>query len=168
MKVLAIDPGYGRLGIAVIEQWGNTNHLIFSECFETRPGTPHDERLAAVAKRVREVLAKHRPDAAALEKVFFTKNQKTALRVAEVRGAILSTLSAAKVPIREFTPNQVKVAVTGYGRSDKTHVEKMVRVLIQTPSKKMRDDEVDAVAIGITHLASERHNGREAFFKSIG
>jgi crossover junction endodeoxyribonuclease RuvC len=156
MKILAIDPGYQRLGIAVIEKDKTGKEtLVHSECFETGKKIPHSERLALVAQRLRDVIAEYGPEAVALETLFFSTNQKTAIKVAEVRGVILSESARAGLPTHEYNPMQVKVAVTGYGKSDKGQVMFMTKKLLRV-NKEALDDEYDAMAIGLTCLASER------------
>lgn len=156
MKILAIDPGYQRLGIAVIEKTkGGKEVLIYSECFETDKSLEHSKRLSLVAERLAEIIAQYKPEAVALETLFFSTNQKTAIKVAEVRGVILSEASRTGLATYEYNPMQVKVAVTGYGKSDKTQVMFMTKKLLRV-DKEALDDEYDAMAIGLTCFATER------------
>jgi crossover junction endodeoxyribonuclease RuvC len=156
MRILAIDPGYQRLGIAIIEkEVRGKETLVYSECFETDKKLPHSERLSLVAERLSEVIAEYSPEAVALETLFFSTNQKTAIKVAEVRGVILSEAARAGLKTYEYNPMQVKVAVTGYGKSDKGQVMFMTKKLLRV-NKDALDDEYDAMAIGLTCLASER------------
>jgi len=147
-RVLAIDPGYDRMGIAVME--GAT--LVFSECFSPKKGVLA-ERLGEIFKKTAELVAKHTPDALALETIFFSKNQKTAIAVAEARGAIIAAAAIARVPIYEYSPQAVKIAVTGLGNAGKDAVIRMVEKLIALPTKKRLDDEYDAIALAIAHQA---------------
>ena len=157
MKIISIDPGYERLGIAIIEKEKNKKEdLVFSECFKTSSKLPHDERLALIGDRIKEIIKKYKPEALATEKLFFSGNQKTALLVAEARGVILYAGSSSGLPIFEYTPNEVKIAITGYGRSEKGQMIEMVKKLIVVDSKKNSDDEFDAIAIGLTHFAIQR------------
>jgi len=151
--VLAIDPGYDRLGIAVVEGDPSRPTLIWSDCVTPPKGTPA-ERLAAVSKAVTAAIKKHQPNAFALETLFFSINKKTAIGVAEARGAILAAAGVAALPVIECSPQQVKLAVTGHGGADKTAVAHMIPQLLTLPKKKRLDDELDAIAIGITALAS--------------
>ena len=156
MRILAIDPGYQRLGIAVIEkEIRGKETLVHSECFETDKRLPHSERLSLVAQRLRDVIAEYHPEAAAIETLFFSTNQKTAIKVAEVRGVILAEAANAGLKTYEYNPMQVKVAVTGHGKSDKNQVIFMTKKLLHV-DKKALDDEYDAMAIGLTCLAIER------------
>ncbi len=176
MKLLSIDPGYERLGVAVIEKlpkhkpafakgYGEAREmLLFSECFKTSAKLPHHERLALIGKEIQRVIKKYKPEALATEKLFFSNNQKTALLVAEARGVILYTASASGLDIFEYSPADIKIAVTGYGKSEKRQVIDMVKKLIDvtpatpeaTQDKINSDDEFDAIAIGLTHYAIHR------------
>ena len=117
------------------------------------PKGVHEARLAAVRTAVEEALETYKPEALALEKLFFSVNKKSALAVAEARGAILAVAGAAALPILEFAPGTIKVAVTGHGAADKKAIARMLPLLIKLPEKKRLDDELDAIAIGITALS---------------
>jgi crossover junction endodeoxyribonuclease RuvC len=119
MRVLAIDPGYGRCGVAILEKHSGKEVLIYSDCIETAAGDPFPERLAAVADAAARLATEYEPDCMALEKLYITKNQKTAMQVAEVRGALLQVAAVAGLTVAEYTPGQVKQATTGYGSADK-------------------------------------------------
>jgi crossover junction endodeoxyribonuclease RuvC len=154
MKILAIDPGYERLGIAVLEKIPKGKEiLLYSECFKTSAKIPHHERLTLIGNKIKEVIKKFEPEALATEKLFFSKNQKTALFVAEARGVILYSASSLGLEVFEYTPASIKIAVTGYGRSEKKQIIDMVKKLIVVPAGKNSDDEFDAIAIGLTHFA---------------
>jgi len=155
MRVLAIDPGFERLGIAVLERDKKTRKeiLVHSECFKTKPSLPFSERLSLLGSRVREVIGKFEPEALAIETLFFTANQKTAMKVSEARGVVIYEASLAGLKIHEYTPLQIKVAVTGYGKATKNQVNDMVGKLIAVPKKISSDDEMDSIACGITCLA---------------
>lgn len=157
MRVLGIDPGYERLGLAVLDGNGRGGgSLVWSTCVRTSPKTPHPERLAAIFDAVAGAIEAHQPSAAAVEKLFFSVNRKSALLVAEARGAILAAAARAKLDVVELSPQDVKIAVTGYGASDKKAVEKMVRLLVPSLGADAIDDEVDAVAAGLAALAGAR------------
>src|SRR5262245_56302434 len=130
MRVLAIDPGYGRCGVALLEKSGGKETWLYSDCIETSADSPFDERLHAVSSECERLIQKFQPDAVAMEKLFFNKNQKTAMRVAEVRGAILHCATSAGIPVLEYTPVQVKSAL-GYGKADKKQVAKMLHMLVK-------------------------------------
>jgi len=156
MRILAIDPGYDRLGVAVVEGDASRPTLIWSDCILPRKGRA-EERLAHIAKAVEEAIATHTPDALAIETLFFSVNKKTALGVAEARGAVLAVAGAAALPVREYSPQQIKLAVTGDGRANKAAVAHMIPRLLTLSAKKRLDDELDAIGIGITALASSPH-----------
>ncbi|MFZ2500761.1 MAG: crossover junction endodeoxyribonuclease RuvC, partial [Minisyncoccia bacterium] len=151
--ILAIDPGYDRLGIAVIEGDASRPTLIMSDCILPDKGTPA-VRLACVSRAITEAITTYQPDALGIETLFFGVNKKTALGVAEARGAVLAAAGIALLPIIECTPQQVKLAVTGHGGADKKAVEQMIPRLLTLPPKKRLDDELDAIAVGITALAA--------------
>jgi crossover junction endodeoxyribonuclease RuvC len=159
MLVLSIDPGYERLGIAIIEKDQKEN-LIFSECFKTSSELPHSERLGLIKNRIDEIINKFKLEHLAIETLFFSNNQKTALLVSEVRGLIIGVCQSAGLKVYEYGPGEIKVAVTGYGKSDKAAVIKMIPQLIKIEEAKLSqmkyDDEFDAVAVGLTHCAQVR------------
>lgn len=152
MRILAIDPGYDRLGIAVLEGDPSRPTLIMSECVIPEKGAP-EARLARVSRAVEDAVGTHRPNAVALETLFFSKNVKTALGVAEARGAVLAAAGRAGLPVIECSPQTVKLAVTGHGSADKASIARMVPKLVPLSVRKRLDDELDAIALGIAALA---------------
>lgn len=158
MKVLAIDPGFGRCGVAVLEGTGTSTTLIYSACIETPAKNSFPERLLVVANEVIRLIDAYSPDTMAIEEIYFTNNAKTAIHVAEIRGMLIYLATSRAIPIVEFNPLAVKIAITGYGRATKEQVTKMVEKLVSIPKRTMLDDEYDAIALGITTLAHARHN----------
>ncbi len=156
MRVLGIDPGYERLGIAVVEKQNNKEVVIYSECFHTTKELPFHERLFLLGEKIREVIEAHAPQALAVETLMFNTNQKTAIHVAEARGVVLYEGARGKLEVYEFTPLQIKIATTGHGRSDKKQVTEMVKKLVKIEKKDAKDDEYDAIACALTCLASYR------------
>ena len=157
MRIISIDPGYERLGLAIIEKSPKQKEiLVFSECFKTSAKLPHHERLSLIGNRIKEVIKKYKPEQLATEKLFFSGNQKTAMLVAEARGVILYSGSSLGLDVFEYTPGDIKIAITGYGRSEKRQIIDMVKKLIVVTSKTNSDDEFDAIAIGLTHFAIHR------------
>lgn len=157
MRVFAIDPGYERVGIAVLEKNSqNKEILLYSDCFKTDPKLFFSERLCLIGKELERVIKKYTPTALAIEKLFFNTNQKTGLLVSEARGVMLYVAERNKLSIYEYTPLQIKIAVTGNGRGDKQQVIAMVKQLILIEKDIKYDDEFDAIAIGLTCIASER------------
>ncbi len=155
MRVLAIDPGFDRLGLAVLEGDASKPTLIWSECVQPPKGAV-EERLQAVFSAVESALTEYKPDILALETLFFsTNNKRSALGVAEARGAILTAAAQAHVRVAEISPQTVKLAVTGHGAADKKAVARMIPLLVALPQKKRLDDELDAIAVGIAALANK-------------
>ena len=157
MRILAFDPGYERLGVAVVEKISGKESLVHSDCIRTKASAEFAERLRQLGAAAEELINKWQPDAVALEEVFFEKNAKTAMQVAEVRGVLTYLAAKAGLPVHQYTPAEVKVAVTGHGASDKRAVAAMVVRLVSVGAKKRLDDEVDAIAVGLTCLASIRY-----------
>jgi crossover junction endodeoxyribonuclease RuvC len=155
MRILAIDPGYDRMGIAVIEGDPSKPTYIWSDCIIPPKGAKED-RLSVIFKRVTAAIEEFSPDAFALETLFFSKNVTTGLGVAEARGAVLVAGGNAGLHAIECSPQEVKLAVTGYGAADKAAVMNMVPKLIALPPKKRLDDELDAIAVGIAALTKRR------------
>jgi crossover junction endodeoxyribonuclease RuvC len=156
MKVLAIDPGYGRCGMAVLERVGTKDILIYSTCVETDSKTEFAERLRQVVAICESLLATHAPDHMAMEKLFFKANRTTALKVAEVRGAIINAAAMRAVPVHEYSPAEIKSATAGWGGADKKQIATMIHALVKIEKPIKHDDEYDAIAVGVTHLACYR------------
>jgi crossover junction endodeoxyribonuclease RuvC len=156
MKVLAIDPGYGRCGMAVVERIGTKDVLLFSTCVETDASKEFPQRLREVVAVCESLLAAHVPDHLAMEKLFFKANRTTAMKVAEVRGAIINAAALARVPVHEYSPAEVKSAVAGWGGADKKQIATMLHALVKIENDVRHDDEYDAIAVGVTHLAHTR------------
>lgn len=156
MRVLAFDPGYDRLGAAVLERTHGRETVLHSTCVETDKKSELPERLVTVGRAVEALLAEYTPDVVAIETLFFNKNITTAIGVAQARGIILYLAQRAGCRVYEFGPQEIKIAVTGYGKSDKQGVIDMVRRLVHNAPKDALDDEYDAIAVGITALAHHR------------
>jgi crossover junction endodeoxyribonuclease RuvC len=160
MKIISIDPGYERVGIAVIEKTDANNpdreKLIYSNCFKTNKELSFIERLELVGQEVEKIIKKYKPKAFAIEKLFFNTNQKTATMISEVRGALIYIALKNKLKVYEYTPLQIKSAVCGDGHGDKKQVIAMIKNLIKIKKQIKYDDEYDAIAVGLTCFASER------------
>ena len=157
MRVLAVDPGYERLGLAVIEkETGGKETLLFSECFKTSAKLAHAGRLHLIGEELGRLILEYTPEAVAIETLFFSNNQKTAMQVSEARGTLLYVAASAGIPVSEFSPADIKIAVTSYGKSDKAQVTEMVKRLIHIEKPIQYDDEYDAIAIGLTFFATHR------------
>lgn len=163
MRILGIDPGFERLGIAVLEKNKGSQKpfdsaqgketVIFSECFKTSVKLDFNERLKLIGEEVRIIIKKYRPEVLAIETLFLNTNQKTVMRVAEARGVAVYEAARAGLKIFEASPPQIKIATTGYGRSDKAQMNKMVKMLVVIDRSKTSDDELDAIAIALTAFA---------------
>jgi len=157
MKILGIDPGFERMGTAVLEKEKGKDTLLYSGCFKTPASLAFNKRLALIGGEVKRVADKYSPDVLAIETLLFNNNKKTAMMVAEARGVMVYEGALKNLDICEYTPLQIKIAVTGYGRADKNQVNIMVKQLINIEKKVKYDDEMDAIAICLTCSAS--HNG---------
>lgn len=155
-RVLAFDPGFERLGIAVVEKQNGKEVLLHSECVRTSVKITFPQRLAELGVAVQATIDLWQPGCVAIENVFFENNAKTAMDVAAVRGMLLYIASSMGLPVHEYTPLEVKVAITGYGKSNKAAVASMIPRLVIIPEKKRLDDEMDAIAVGLTCLASNK------------
>ncbi|HEY89793.1 MAG TPA: crossover junction endodeoxyribonuclease RuvC [Thermoflexia bacterium] len=155
MRVLGIDPGLAITGYAVVREEGASLRLITAGVVRTPAETPAPQRLRAIYAGLQEVIQEFHPDVAAVEELFFSRNVRTAMSVSQARGVALLALVDAGLPIAEYTPPQVKQAVTGYGNADKRQVQKMVQLLLHLSEIPRPDDAADAAAVAIcyTHRA---------------
>ena len=153
VKVLAVDPGYDRCGIAILEKQNGKEVVLHSECVRTSKDIPFIERLHTVGDAIARITKEYEPSALAMETLFFSNNQKTAIAVAEARGVISYVAACAGLPLFEYGPGAIKIAVTGVGNADKKQVMNMIPKLVVLKNTNLIDDEYDAIAIGITHLA---------------
>ena len=154
MTILGIDPGYDRLGVAVIEKPAKGKEtVLYSDCFQTSPKEPIYARLVKIGAEMARLIETFEPDALAIETLFISKNQKTAMRVSEARGIIIYEAARNGISVHEYGPMEIKTAITSDGTSDKGRVIKMVRMLVKLPDKKTHDDEYDAIAVALTHSA---------------
>ncbi len=156
MIILGIDPGYERLGVAILEKKESKEKLLFSSCIKTQAKTPFSERLFILGKELEKIFKKWKPDVTAIEKLFFTTNQKTAMRVSEARGLVIYLAMLYKTEVREFTPLEIKTAVVGYGKAEKQQVAHMVKTILKIDNSKRYDDETDAIACALTCSATLR------------
>lgn len=150
MRILGIDPGYGRMGWGVIEGDGRDWKYVAHGCVDTDPKKDFLDRLVDIASTLREVIVKHEPIHAAVEDLFFAKNVKTAMKVGQARGVILLTLVEAGLSVSEYTPTQIKSAVTGIGSAPKTQVQRLVQMSLQMKEVPTQDDAADALATALT------------------
>ncbi len=148
-KILGLDPGFGRIGYAVILSQANKLELINFGCWETDKKLSLPDRLKQLADFLDNLLLKKKPDLVAMEKLFFAANTKTALEVGEARGVMLAAVARLNLPIAEYTPAQVKLAVTGDGRADKKQIQKMLKLIFKSIDNIKSDDAADAVAVAV-------------------
>ncbi|OJI08654.1 MAG: crossover junction endodeoxyribonuclease RuvC [Candidatus Vogelbacteria bacterium CG10_big_fil_rev_8_21_14_0_10_49_38] len=151
--VLGIDPGYDRLGVALIKKDGHQEELIYSDCFLSNKKAPLSKRLFSLGDQVEKMIKTWQPTEVAMEKLYFTVNQKTALAVAESRGMISYLCARYNLPLSEYTPTEIKLTIAGYGRADKKQINEMIKLLLKKPLSPKFDDEMDAIAIALTSVA---------------
>ena len=150
MRVLGIDPGYAIVGWGVVEYIGNRFAPIGYGAVITEKDTPFEQRLVEIYEGVLDICKRYQPEALSIEKLYYQHNQTTVIGVAEARGVILLAAAQAGLPIYEYTPMQVKQAVTGYGKAVKKQVQEMTRILLHLPAVPKPDDTADALAMAIT------------------
>lgn len=157
--ILGIDPGYDRVGFCILEKVSSVeNKIIYSECFESDKKKDINERIFNICKNLEKIILKYSPTDLAIEKLFFTNNQKTVMGVSEARGAIIYLAKKLKLNIFEYTPLQIKIALTGYGKATKDQIYFMLKKILKIKSENKRnlDDEYDAIAVAYTHSVSQR------------
>jgi crossover junction endodeoxyribonuclease RuvC len=152
MRVLGIDPGTAITGYAVVEETAGSLQMITLGVITTPAKTPLPSRLQTIHNELKEIVAEYEPEAAAVEELFFSRNARTAMSVGHARGVILLALADSNLPIAEYTPMQIKQAVTGYGNADKHQVQEMVRMLLALSETPRPDDAADAAAVAICYL----------------
>lgn len=172
MIVLGVDPGLARTGVAVVEGDVGSLRLRHAECVETAAGGPDGPRLAELMDRVERLVAEHRPEVAAVEQLFFASNRRSALQVSQARGVVLCVLARAGVTVTEYTPMQVKQALTGWGAASKTQVARLVSARLGVEAVAGPDDVADACAVAVCHhhrarLRSVPRDGRAALAAAV-
>ncbi|OGO76893.1 MAG: crossover junction endodeoxyribonuclease RuvC [Clostridiales bacterium GWB2_37_7] len=151
MLIMGIDPGIAILGYGLVEYKGNSFKVIDYGAVTTEAGTPMSLRLSIIHRQLTELLEQHKPEAFAIEELFFNKNIKTALTVGHARGVAVVAAANLGVPIYEYTPLQVKQAIVGYGRAEKKQMQQMVKLLLNLKEVPKPDDVADALAVAICH-----------------
>ncbi len=154
MKILGIDPGYDRLGVAVLESGTKQPELIYSDCLTSSKKTEFAKRLSELGAKLEKIIAAHQPEQLALETLFFAKNRKTAMLVSETRGMILYLAGKNNLPVVEVSPGSVKLAITGYGQASKEQISAMLPRLLKIQKVIKHDDEYDAIAVALTALST--------------
>ena len=156
MRILGIDPGFAITGFSIIDYEGNKFKLITSGAILTEAHTSFPLRLEQIYNQLNQIIIDYKPDAMAIEELFFNNNAKTVINVAQARGGILVTAKLNKIPIYEYTPLQVKQAVVGYGRADKMQVQRMVKMILHEENLPKLDDTTDSIAMAICHAHSSK------------
>ena len=156
MRILGIDPGFAITGYSIIDYIGNKFYLRTSGAILTEAKTSFPLRLEKINKELAEIIENYNPDAMSIEELFFNNNAKTAINVAQARGVILVTARMHNLDIFEYTPLQVKQAVTGYGRADKIQVQRMVKMILNEEKLPKLDDITDSMAMAICHAHSSK------------
>lgn len=151
MRILGIDPGTATTGFGVIDVAGGKLKCVDAGVIITRPEVAMQDRLATIYSELTELIEEFKPDAIAIELLYFASNVTTAISVGQARGVVMLVAAQAKLPMAEYTPLQVKQAVTGYGKADKRQIQEMVKTLLKLNAIPKPDDAADALAIAITH-----------------
>jgi crossover junction endodeoxyribonuclease RuvC len=149
MRILGIDPGTSLIGFGIIDTNGKSFQAVNFGGFKTRPNIKNSERVKIIYDFFDKLIKKFKPDKTAIESLFFFKNIKTAIKVSEIRGVLILTAVKNGVEVAEFTPLQIKQAVSGYGRAEKDQVQKMVRLILGLKTEPKPDDVADALALAI-------------------
>lgn len=156
MKILGIDPGYGRIGWGIIDYSKRKAKYIACDCITTSKNSPFNDRLLTVFKAITDVIKKQKVEEIAVESLFFNTNQKTAILASHARGVIVLAGVMSGLPVFDYTPLQVKQALIGYGRADKKQVQDILKFHLQTEEVFKQDDAADAVAVALTHAYTNR------------
>ena len=156
MLIMGVDPGTAITGYGLLEYAGSSFRMVESNCIKTEAGRPLAERLRIIYTRLGEIIQEHRPAEFAVEELFFNTNTRTALAVGHARGVVLLAAAEAGLAVNEYTPLQVKQAVTGYGRAEKKQVQYMVKRILALPEPPRPDDVADALAVAICHAHCRR------------
>lgn len=163
MRILGIDPGIAIVGYGVVDKEANRYKTVAYDAVTTRAHTPLEERLQLVYKGIDEIIKLYKPDAMSIEELFFNSNAKTAVAVGQARGVILLAAVQNNLPVYEYTPLQVKQALTGYGRASKAQIQQMMKSILGLSSVPKPDDVADALAIAVCHGNSMRFNAIKSY-----
>ncbi len=158
IRILGIDPGFDRLGVCILDKEETKEILVFSTCITTSKKESFEKRLAVIGSELEAIILKYTPDELAIETLFFTNNQKTIITVAEVRGVCIYLAYKNGATLFEYSPPQIKLAIAGHGKASKEDVAIMVpKILKQTLLINTLDDEIDAIAVALTHSANRKN-----------
>lgn len=151
MRILGVDPGTAITGFGVIDTDGSKFTFVDAGVIRTPKDQPMNDRLSTVYDEMKELIEEFKPDVMSIELLFFARNVTTAMTVGQSRGIVMLAATQARIPIYEYTPMQVKQAVTGYGKADKKQIQEMVKNLLKLDQIPQPDDAADGLAIAITH-----------------
>lgn len=154
MRILGIDPGIGRAGWGVVDAQDGKVKVIDYGCIETPKEHTLEQRIVTLYDTISKIIAAHQPEALSIESLFFNKNVTTAIAVGQARGVILLAAAQNKMSVTSYTPQEVKIGVTGYGKADKTQVGQMIKMVLGLKAIPKPDDTADALAIAVTHAFS--------------
>lgn len=158
IRIMGIDPGFDRLGVCILDKEGNKESLVYSTCIITNKKDSFEKRLVELGQKLETIVTTYSPHELAIETLFFTTNQKTVITVAEVRGICIYLTHKHGVSLFEYSPPQIKLAIAGHGKASKDDIAHMVpKILKQTFAKGTLDDEIDAIAISLTHSANRQN-----------
>lgn len=160
LRFLGIDPGIAIVGFGFIDKTGSKLTPVQYGCIQTEAHTPDEERLLHVYEAMLQLIDKYKPDAVALEKLFFNRNVTTAMSVSQARGVLILAAIQRGLPIAEYTPMQVKQAIVGYGKAEKRQVQEMVKMYLKLQAIPKPDDVADALAVAICHAHSYTLNSK--------
>lgn len=162
MKTMGIDPGTAATGYCVLEEQdsGNKVFMVTYGCIKTPKTEPAHKRLSMIHKHLKSLFSKYKPEHIAVERLFFGANAKTAMSVGQARGVVLLAAANAGLEVAEYTPLEVKMALTGYGRADKNQIQQMVKRLLKLKSVPKPDDAADALAVALCHIHSNSFNSK--------
>jgi crossover junction endodeoxyribonuclease RuvC len=161
MIIIGIDPGTATTGFGVLRKVNNDIEVLDYGCIETLPTMKAGERLEIINTELSKIIAKHNPEILAVESIYFFKNLKTAMPVSQAKGVVLFTAQKCKIPVFEYTPLQMKMAITGYGKAEKKQVQKMIKEILKLEEKpkekdKRKDDATDALGIALCYVYQYR------------
>lgn len=158
IRIVGIDPGFDRLGVCILDKEGSKETLVFSTCITTSKKELFEKRLIAIGASLEKIILQYKPDELAIETLFFTNNQKTIITVAEVRGICIYLAHKNGATLFEYSPPQIKLAIAGHGKASKEDIAVMVPKILKQPLLiNTLDDEIDAIAIALTHSANRQY-----------
>lgn len=160
MKALGIDPGTAITGYGILEGESDSIRVVDYGCIRTSSKEPSSTRLKKIYSDIKKIISKYKPEYIVVERLFFGANTKTAMAVGQARGVIILAATQAGLEIAEYTPLEVKMALTGYGRADKNQIQQMVKRLLKLKAIPKPDDAADALAVALCHVNSEGFNSK--------